>query len=101
NQSGDRLSAVDNTGAPWAGSIGRAEGNIATFTLDGSTSAGAAVVLTGTIVVNGSSASLSGTWIEPSLRSAASAEATVAARATPTAQPTGSPTLTPTATPIP
>jgi hypothetical protein len=87
-QSGDRLDAVDNFGGRWNGSIGQAESNLATFTLKGMTSAGAEVVLTGTITVDGTNATLSGTWIEPSLRAAASAQASVAPAPLPTPVPT-------------
>lgn len=97
NQSGDQLEGVDNVGLRWSGTIGRAEGNTATITLKGSTSAGAAVVFTGIIVINGTSATLSGTWIEPAHTAAASAQASVSAQ--PTATPVSSPTPGATATP--
>lgn len=101
NQSGDQLNGVDNAGGLWRGSIGRAEGETATVTLQGATSAGQEVTLAGTIIISSTTATLSGTWIEPSLTSTASATATVAAQATPTpiTTPTGSPTGSPTAFP--
>lgn len=87
-QRGDQLSAVDNQGGNYSGSIGRADENLATFTLNGATSAGESVTLTGTVVVEGTSASLTGTWIEPSLRSSARASATVSGQVTPSGTPT-------------
>lgn len=94
SQRGDQLNAVDDQGARWTGTIGRADGTLATFTLDGATSAGQEVVLTGTIVVDGTTATLSGTWIEPSLRSVATATATVSGVVTPTPTPTATPVPT-------
>lgn len=103
NQSGDRLNAVDNQGGRWSGSIGRAEAGLVTFTLKGATSSGSEVVLTGTITVSGTDARLSGTWVEPGLTAAASAEATVAAapRPTPTPAPNPNPTANPNPNPAP
>lgn len=102
-QRGDQLNAVDNQGGSWSGSIGRADTSLATFTLKGATTAGQSVTLTGTIVVNGNNASMTGTWIEPSLRSAASATASVAGAVVPAPNPTANPlpTTNPAATPIP
>ena len=98
-QRGDQLDVVDNLGARWTGSIGRADSNLATFTLNGLTNTGVAVTITGSIAVDGTSASMSGTWIEPNLRSVVSATATVAGVITPTPVPTVEPVAT--ATPIP
>lgn len=91
SQSGDRLDAVDNLGARWRGSIGRADSNLATITLNGLTNNGVEVVLTGSITVNGTDARLTGTWVEPGLTAAASARATVA----PAPEPTPGPQPTP------
>src|SRR5690606_16763717 len=95
SQSGDRLNAVDNQGGRWNGSIGRADAGLATFNLKGATSSGAEVILTGTIVVNGTDATLTGTWVEPGLTAAASAQATVAAAPEPTPVPQPRPNPTP------
>jgi hypothetical protein len=100
-QSGDRLEAIDNLGARWTGSIGRADSSVATVTLRGLTSTGVQVVITGEIRVSGTSAPLSGIWVEPNLRSPANAEATVAATPTPTPEPNPTGTPGPTATPTP
>lgn len=107
SQNGDQLNAVDNLGARWTGTIGRASGNLATLNLDGLTSNGTPVVITGNITIDGTTATLQGTWVEPVIRSAAFAQATVAAQPTPsptvTPNPGATPTPTPaaTATPIP
>jgi hypothetical protein len=100
-QRGDQLDAVDNQGGRWSGSIGRADGTLATFTLKGATSAAQSVTLTGTIVVEGNNGTLTGTWIEPSLQSAASATANVAGVITPTATPAAATGPVATATPLP
>lgn len=100
-QSGDRIEAVDNLGARWTGSIGRADSSVATVTLRGLTSTGVQVVITGEIRVNGTTATLSGIWVEPNLRSPVSADATVAASSTPTPEPNPTGTPGPTATPTP
>ncbi|MDA3872348.1 MAG: hypothetical protein PF795_00095, partial [Kiritimatiellae bacterium] len=91
SQSGNRLNAVDNLGARWNGSIGRAESNLATVTLKGLTNNGVQVVITGTITVNGTDARLTGTWVEPGLTSPVSAQANVAATPEPTPAPDPTP----------
>jgi len=107
SQTGDRLQAVDNQGASWSGSIGRASDSEATFTLKGMTSVGAEVVLTGTITVDGTDATMRGTWVEPGITAGAAASATVAPQPTPTPDPSPTPTpdpdngVTPTPTPVP
>jgi hypothetical protein len=103
-QQGDQLTVLDNLGAVWSGSIGRAEGNVALVTLRGRTSTGVEVVITGSIVVEGTTGTLTGTWIEPNLRSPVRATASVSPVATPTPAPTGVPTAepgAPTPTPLP
>ena len=95
------MDAVDNLGALWRGSIGRADDTLVTFTLTGLTNTGVAVTISGSIAVDGTTASMSGTWIEPSIRSVVSATATVAGVITPTPVPTDVPSSTPTPTPTP
>ncbi len=87
SQSGDQLFGVDNNGGRWEGSIGRADGDTASFTLKGQTNTGAKVVITGTIRVSGNSGTMTGTWIEPGLTGDVFA--------------TGEVVPTPTATPVP
>lgn len=94
-QTGDRLEAVDNNGIIWKGSIGEVFENIASFTLEGLTTAGnrgtltgslsAEGVSTGTNAVSGSAqGTMTGTYIEPDIFSAFYAQATI-----PGAIPTG------------
>ena len=101
SQNGDQLNAIDNLGARWTGTIGRASGNLATLNLDGITSDGTPVVLTGNITIDGTTATLQGTWIEPVIRAAAFAQATVAPQPTATPNPITTPTPGPGATPTP
>ncbi|MDF3130730.1 hypothetical protein P0Y35_16085 [Kiritimatiellaeota bacterium B1221] len=90
SQSGDQLDAIDNLGARWTGTIGQADSSLATVNLKGLTSTGEQVVITGNISIDGTSGTLSGSWIEPVIRSDVYAQATVAA------QPTSTPIITPT-----
>jgi len=96
-QSGERLDGIDNNGNQWTGTIGRADNSVATVTITGRTSNGVQVVITGEIRVEGTTAFLSGIWVEPSLRSTVSAEASVTPSPEPT--PTGTPGATVTPTP--
>ncbi len=97
-QSGDQLFAVDNEGTRWTGRIQNEEGASATVTLNGRTTTGVEVVITGNIHVEGTTATLGGLWVEPGLTANVSATATVAgsAAATPTPVPGATPTATPT-----
>lgn len=101
-QSGDQLTAIDNQGARWSGTIGRAGADSATLTLRGMTSNGVEVVITGTITVSGTNATLSGLWVEPGLNSGVSASASDVAPQ-PTATPPANNTPDPgaTSTPVP
>lgn len=77
-QSGNQLFAVDEHNIRWKGSISRTDGNIfAAFTLKGGTTAGGEVTLTGDIRIEGSTATMSGLWIEPGFTSSLSARAAV------------------------
>jgi hypothetical protein len=60
------------------------------------TTTGIEVVITGSISVSGTTATLNGLWVEPGLTATASATASVAAAPTATPGPTVSPTSTPT-----
>jgi hypothetical protein len=95
-QTGDELNIVDNEGTRWTGRINNAGDNNAAITLRGMTTTGIEVVITGSISVSGTTATLSGLWVEPGLTAAASATASVAAAPTATPGPTVSPTSTPT-----
>jgi len=100
-QNGDQLTGVDNQGGRWTGTIGRAGETQASITLDGMTSAGAQVVITGTVTVNGSDATLSGLWVEPGITANVSATGSVTPSPTATPSATSTPTVNVTATPTP
>lgn len=85
-QRGDRLEAIDNNGFIFKGTIGNVQGNIASITLTGLTTAGNEGTISGTVEVGGAStstlgaaasATLRGTWVEPSLFSTVYATASV------------------------
>jgi hypothetical protein len=80
-QTGAALQAVDNNGLVFRGKISGETDSSAPFTLEGSTTAGAAVTISGTITVSGSSGTMHGTWIEPTLLGDVMAQATVATNA--------------------
>lgn len=102
SQTGDQLYVVDNEGTRWTGSIGRVRDRSASVTLRGMTTEGNEVVITGNIRVEGTTARLTGTWVEPGFTSELSAEAGVAPQPSPTPTPeNGGPTPTPTPTPVP
>lgn len=81
-QSGDVLEAVDNNGGIWKGSIGNSpdlSNPVASFTLEGRTTVGAKVIANGTLNKTGSTtATMTGTWIEPNYYATINAAATVA-----------------------
>ena len=70
-QTGNQLEAIDNNGTVFRGNVGDATttGGQATapFTLNGNTSAGQSVTISGTLGGSGTSATITGTWIEPNL----------------------------------
>ena len=83
-QTGDRLEGVDNNGMIFRGSLSETGDNAASFLLKGSTTAGQEGTLNGSLTGSGTAATLSGTWIEPTLISAAFATATINPNTTPT-----------------
>lgn len=66
-QTGDQLEAVDNNNIVFRGSIGRVAGGVAEFTLQGHTTVGEPVTISGTLSGEGNTALMQGTWIEPSV----------------------------------
>ncbi|MCC5847785.1 MAG: hypothetical protein JJU29_06780 [Verrucomicrobia bacterium] len=93
-QAGDQLFAIDNEGTRWTGRIGRADGNrSASISLKGRTTTGNEVVMTGNVVIDGTSGRMTGIWVEPGFTSEFSAQAEVAPQPEP--QPTPSPTPPP------
>lgn len=87
-QTGASLQAIDNLGAIWEGDIGNApdaENLTATITLEGKTSAGQKVTISGTISkdsAGATTATMSGTWIEPDFYATVYAIGSVAATST-------------------
>lgn len=76
-QNGDRLEAYDNNGIVFRGTIGQVNGDRASFTLEGRTTAGASGVISGNITVSGTSATMSGTWFEASVSARVAGSAAV------------------------
>lgn len=66
-QTGDQLEAIDNNGIIFRGTIGSVFDSSVTFTLEGSTTLGGGVVISGTITVGGGEGVMRGTWIEDNL----------------------------------
>ncbi len=89
SQSGDQLQAFDNNGVFFSGTIGKVtDTNLATFIIEGKSTIGQSATISGTISVDGTTATMRGTWIEPSLASAVFAVATVPTNAPPPAAET-------------
>ena len=82
-QTGSSLEATDNNGIRFAGSINGESSSRAPFTLEGRTTAGAVVNIVGTINVSGTTASMIGSWVEPSLIGDIQASASVTTNAPP------------------
>lgn len=76
-QNGDRIEGYDNNGKIFRGTIGQVSGKQASFTLEGVTTSGAAGVISGSISVDGTSATMSGTWFEEALSSRVAGNASV------------------------
>ena len=64
-QNGDQLEAIDNNNSVYRGRLGNVVESTASFTMEGATTAGQPVTLSGTLQGEGTSATLRGTWIEP------------------------------------
>jgi hypothetical protein len=67
SQFGNQLQAVDNNGILFTGSIGDIVSASTTFTLNGVTTGGEAVTINGNLRASGTTATMTGTWAEPSL----------------------------------
>ncbi len=63
-QAGDSLEAIDNNGIIFRGTIGSVVDNSASFNLEGTTTAGNAVLISGNIAVNASKGVMQATWVE-------------------------------------
>ncbi len=86
-QDGDRLQAIDNNGLIFRGRIGSVQNGSATFNLNGSTTTGQEGVISGTISVEGNTATMRGTWAEPTLFGNVLATAEVVPRPEPEPDP--------------
>ena len=85
-QNGDQIQAVDNNNRVFSGTVDEAGTNAnASFNMTGQTTAGAAVTVSGTLQKNGTTATMTGIWAEPSLYGSVYGRATV--EASPTNQP--------------
>jgi len=89
-QHGDELEGIDDHGAIYRGTIGSVNGEtkVASYTLNGKSSAGIDVTMNGHIQISGDLATMSGTWIEPNLFG------TIYAQTTAPSQPSNALTVT-------
>lgn len=100
-QDGSRLQMIDNNGLVFRGNLSVADGaegaQSASFSVSGVTTAGAEGIISGSITVDGTTATMRGTWAEPTLFGNVFATASVEATPDPTPEPTnnGSSTNTP------
>lgn len=65
-QAGDTLEAIDNNGSIYRGTIGNVQETVASFNLEGITTAGNRALVSGNITVNGNQGLMQATWIEDS-----------------------------------
>lgn len=76
-QYGNVLEAYDNAGLNWSGNISGLQGGTASFSLQGQTTAGQAVEITGTMDYEAQRSFMNAAWIEPSFAGSILAQATV------------------------
>ncbi len=82
-QDGDQLQGIDNNGMVFSGNLGSgvtASGSTSSalsFTLEGNTTVGADVIISGTFSVSGGSSTMKGTWIEDAFLATVYATASV------------------------
>lgn len=83
-QTGDELEGIDNNGMIFSGTIGsvNSEAETCTVTLEGKTTTGNRVIISGHINISGSVAVMEGTWIEDNLYALFHGEATAPAQPT-------------------
>ncbi|MDD2240423.1 MAG: hypothetical protein PHO14_04540 [Kiritimatiellae bacterium] len=92
-QYGSVLEGYDNAGMNWEGSISSLSGSTAQFNLQGRTTTGAAVEITGALRYADQSSTMDATWIEPGFAGSIFARATVSPAITNT--PVGDVTIDP------
>lgn len=98
-QYGNELEAYDNAGKTWNGSISTIQSGTANFSLNGSTTAGQAVEIAGTLIYKDQQSEMNATWIEPAFYGSIFATATVSPAAT--NNPATSVTISPSSATIP
>lgn len=76
-QYGSVLEAYDSAGMTWRGSISALDGNTATFSIRGRTTAGMSTEIAGTMVYQDTTSKMNATWIEPNYYGSLFAQATV------------------------
>ena len=91
-QDGSSLQAYDNAGKNWNGSISGVEDTIARFSLEGSTTAGAAVTIAGTMTYASGQSTINASWLESGFSGNFFAVATVSPPTTNTGSVAVSPT---------
>lgn len=79
NQAGNQLEAVDNNGILFKGTLGDILNASASFTLNGVTTAGQTVAVNGTLRASGTTATMTGIWVEPGVYSSIYGTASIAA----------------------
>ena len=89
-QYGSSLQGYDNASQSWSGEISSVQETTASFSLQGRTSAGAPVDISGTLTYDDQTSTMNAAWIEPSFSGSIFAQATVAP-ATTNMTPTNSP----------
>ncbi len=78
-QTGSSLEAIDNHGILFKGQISDPQNSAAPYTLHGQTVSGIKVTINGNIYKSGTTATMAGTWIEPTFYSTVYATALVSA----------------------
>jgi hypothetical protein len=76
-QNGDQLEVIDNNGIVFRGVLGNLVEQTASFTLEGSTTVGNPVTISGTLTGVGTAGTMHGTWIEPDLYATLSAQGVI------------------------
>lgn len=96
-QFGDQLQGIDNNGVVFDGTIGQiVSSNRASFNMEGRSTSGAPATIAGNIAVEGSTATMTGTYIEPTLVSMVFGVASVPTNPAPPEATNGVVTVSPT-----
>jgi len=78
-QTGDQLEAIDNCGLIWRGTIGNINDDtkVATFEMEGQTTAGQPVTIAGTLTGSGDTGEMRAQWIEPNVLAVVNGDAII------------------------